>query len=117
MCGGSRKHASRAVQRALNPWLRAEPGFDLERNGYVLPKYSERCRAGRTAGGVGMEHRAGLLITLLLLAIAGVIVFYIMGGSIDIDADIRTPQVEVDPGALPDVNVDRGGRAEAGDQD
>jgi hypothetical protein len=63
-----------------------------------------------------MEHRAGLLITLLLLAIAALIVFYIAGGSIDIDADVRTPQVDVDPGALPDVEVDRAGDAEAGDQ-
>ena len=64
-----------------------------------------------------MEHRAGLLVTLLLLAIAGLIVFYIAGGSIDLDADVRTPNVNVDPGSLPEINVDRAGDAEAGDPD
>lgn len=62
-----------------------------------------------------MTRRAGFLVTLLLLAIAALIVFYVVGGSIDIDADVRNPQVDVDPGRLPDVDVDRANDAEAGD--
>lgn len=62
-----------------------------------------------------MAYRAGLLITILVVAVVALIVFYIAGGSIDIDADVRSPEVEVDPGALPDVEVDRAPDAEAGD--
>ena len=62
-----------------------------------------------------MTRRAGWLVTFLLLAIAAVIVFYVVGGSIDIDADVRNPQVEVDRGRLPDVNVNEAQDAEAGD--
>jgi hypothetical protein len=63
-----------------------------------------------------MAYRAGLLITLLVVVVVALIVFYIAGGSIDIDADIRSPQVEVDPGDLPGVDVDRAPEAEAGDE-
>jgi hypothetical protein len=62
-----------------------------------------------------MTRRAGWLVTLLLLAIAAVIVFYVVGGSVDIDADVRNPRVDVDPGRLPDVDVNEANDAEAGD--
>lgn len=61
--------------------------------------------------------RNSFLITLLLVVVVGLIIFYMAGGSIDIDADVNTPQVEVDPGALPDVNVEQAPEAEAGDNE
>jgi hypothetical protein len=56
-----------------------------------------------------------MAITVLVVLIAAIIVFYIAGGSVDIDADVRSPRVDVDWGRLPDFNVDRGPDAEAGD--
>jgi hypothetical protein len=61
--------------------------------------------------------RNSFLITLLLVVVVGLIIFYMAGGSIDIDADVNTPQVEVDPGALPDVNVEQAPEADAGDNE
>jgi len=61
--------------------------------------------------------RNSFLITLLLVVVVGLIIFYMAGGSIDIDADVNTPQVEVDPGALPDVNVEQAPEADAGDHE
>lgn len=54
-------------------------------------------------------------IAVLLVVVVGLIIFYILGGSVDIDADVRSPQVEVEPGALPDVDVQPAPDAEAGD--
>lgn len=59
--------------------------------------------------------RRSFLVTLLLVVVVGLIIFYLVGGSIDIDADVNTPQVDVEPGALPDVNVEQAPEAEAGD--
>lgn len=61
--------------------------------------------------------RNSFLITLLLVVVVGLIIFYMAGGSVDIDAEVNSPQVEVDPGALPDVNVERAPEADAGDND
>lgn len=62
-----------------------------------------------------MAYRTGVFLTLLIVAVLALVVFYLAGGSIDVDADVRAPQVDVDPGALPDVNVDDAPEAEAGD--
>ena len=61
--------------------------------------------------------RNSFLITLLLVVVVGLIIFYMAGGSVDIDAEVNSPQVEVDPGALPDVNVERAPEADAGDNE
>lgn len=62
-----------------------------------------------------MARRSGFVLTLLLLIVVGLIVFYMMGGSIDVDADVRAPSVDVEPGELPNVNVEPAPEAEAGD--
>jgi hypothetical protein len=61
--------------------------------------------------------RNSFLITLLLVVVVGLIIFYMAGGSVDIDAEVNSPQVEVDPGALPDVNVEQAPEADAGDNE
>ena len=58
-----------------------------------------------------------MLITVLLVFITAVIIFYIAGGSIDVDADVRSPSIDVDWGRLPDIDIDRGPEAEAGDRE
>jgi hypothetical protein len=45
----------------------------------------------------------GLLLLLVLLLIAGALVFYLLGGRINVD--VTNPNVDVSPGRLPDVNV------------
>jgi hypothetical protein len=62
-----------------------------------------------------VAYRTGFFVTLLVVAVVALIVFYMAGGSVDIDADVNSPNVEVEPGALPDVNVDRAPEADAGD--
>jgi hypothetical protein len=62
-----------------------------------------------------VAYRTGFFLTLLIVAVVGLILFYWLGGSIDVDADVRTPNVNVEPGSLPDVNVERAPEAEAGD--
>lgn len=62
-----------------------------------------------------MARRSGFVLTLLLLIVVGLIVFYMMGGSIDVDADVRAPSVDVEPGELPNVNVEPAPEADAGD--
>ena len=62
-----------------------------------------------------MVLRSFLVVRLVL--VVGVILFYFIGGSIDIDAEVNTPRVEVEPGALPNVDVERAPDAEAGDGD
>jgi len=59
--------------------------------------------------------RRSFLVTLLLVVVVGLIIFYMVGGSVDIDAEVNTPQVDVEPGALPNVDVERAPEAEAGD--
>ena len=56
-----------------------------------------------------------MLITVLLVFVVGVALFYIAGGSIDIDDDVRRPDVNVDWGRLPAFEIDRGSDAQAGD--
>jgi hypothetical protein len=52
---------------------------------------------------------------LLLIVVVGLVLFYMVGGSVDIDAEVNTPQVDVEPGALPNIDVERAPEAEAGD--
>lgn len=59
--------------------------------------------------------RRSFLVTLLLVVVVGLIIFYMVGGSVDIDAEVNTPQVDVEPGALPNIDVERAPDAEAGD--
>lgn len=59
--------------------------------------------------------RRSFLVTLLLVVVVGLIIFYMVGGSVDIDAEVNTPQVDVEPGALPNIDVERAPEAEAGD--
>ena len=54
-------------------------------------------------------------LVVLLVLVVGLILFYSIGGSIDVDAEVNTPQVNVEPGSLPNVDVDRAPEAEAGD--
>lgn len=61
--------------------------------------------------------RSSFFVTLLLVVVVGLIIFYLAGGSIDIDADVNTPQVEVEPGSLPNVNVEQAPDADAGDNE
>lgn len=62
-----------------------------------------------------MAYRTGFFVTLLVVALIGLIVFLWLGGSFDVDADVRAPDINVEPGSLPDVNVERAPEAEAGD--
>jgi hypothetical protein len=48
----------------------------------------------------------GFLGLLVLLALIAVLVFFLLGGRVFFDADVDAPNVEVDPGELPDVNVE-----------
>lgn len=59
--------------------------------------------------------RRSFLVTLLLVVVVGLVLFYMVGGSVDIDAEVNTPQVDVEPGALPNIDVERAPEAEAGD--
>jgi len=59
--------------------------------------------------------RRSFLVTLLLIVVVGLVLFYMVGGSVDIDAEVNTPQVDVEPGALPNIDVERAPEAEAGD--
>ena len=70
-----------------------------------------------TALALGADWGDPTGVTLLIVAIIGLIVFYWLGGSIDVDADVRSPDVNVEPGSLPDVNVERAPEAEAGDRE
>jgi hypothetical protein len=64
-----------------------------------------------------VTYRTGFFITVLVAAVIALIVFYWLGGSIDIDADIRTPNVNVDPGSAPNIDVEPAPEAEAGDRE
>jgi hypothetical protein len=64
-----------------------------------------------------VTYRSGFLITLLVVAAIVLIAFYALGGSIDIDADVRSPRINVEPGNAPDVDVDPAPEAEAGDRE
>lgn len=55
----------------------------------------------------------GLLWVLLLLAVIAILAFFLLGGSFDLDADVNAPDVQVDPGELPDVDVNPAPSAEA----
>ena len=50
----------------------------------------------------------------LIVVVVGLIVFYLLGGSLDIDADVNPPNVNVEPGSLPDVDIERAPEAESG---
>jgi hypothetical protein len=62
-----------------------------------------------------VARRTGFFLTLLIVVVIGLIVFYVLGGSLDVDADVNWPNADVEPGSLPDVDVERAPEAEAGD--
>jgi hypothetical protein len=55
-----------------------------------------------------------LLGLVVLLILVGFLVFRLLGGNVDVDADVNAPDVNVDPGELPDVDVSPAEPAEAG---
>lgn len=55
-------------------------------------------------------------LVLLLLVVVAILAFFLLGGSLDFDADVNTPDVNVDPGELPNVEVSPAEEAEAGDE-
>lgn len=59
-----------------------------------------------------------LLAVVLLLLVIGVVAFFLLGGDADVffDADVNPPNVDVDPGELPDVDVSPAEEATAGDE-
>lgn len=57
---------------------------------------TERPKRQRRRGG-------GLLLVLVLLLVAGALVFYLLGGRVGVN--VTSPNVDVSPGRLPDVNV------------
>ncbi len=69
----------------------------------------------RRRGGAGSR----LLLLLLLLAVLAVVLFFALGGSFDFnaDADLNAPDVNLDPGELPQVEVTPAAPAEAGTGD
>jgi hypothetical protein len=54
-----------------------------------------------------------LLLVLVLIVVVVVIGFFALGGTADFNADVNPPNVEVDPGELPDVDVSPAASAEA----
>jgi hypothetical protein len=62
-----------------------------------------------------VAYRTGFFLTLLIVVVVGLIVFYLLGGSLDVDARVNWPNADVEGGSLPDVNVERAPEAEAGD--
>jgi hypothetical protein len=64
-----------------------------------------------------VAYRTGFFLTLLIVVVVGLIVFYLLGGSLDIDADVNPPDVNVEPGSLPDVDIERAPEADAGDNE
>lgn len=62
-----------------------------------------------------MARRTGFLLALLIVVVIGLIIFYLFGGSLDVDARVNWPNADVEGGSLPDVNVERAPEAEAGD--
>lgn len=55
-----------------------------------------------------------VLLVLVLLVVVAVVGFFALGGSFDVDADVNVPNVEVDPGELPNVEVSPAPSADAG---